>query len=110
VKPNEQESAQTMQLFALICTDRPGHLQLRLDTRGDHVTFLNGLNERGVLKFAGPFVGDDGKPFGSLVVIEAADLSAAEELAAADPFAKAGLFQSVDIRAWNWVFNAPGNG
>jgi uncharacterized protein YciI len=27
-------------LFALICTDKPDHLQVRLDNRPDHVAFL----------------------------------------------------------------------
>lgn len=94
-------------LFALICKDKPGKLQLRLDTRPEHVAYLNGLNEKGTLKFAGPFLDGVGKPDGSLVVIEAADMSAAKALAEADPYAKAGLFESVEIRAWNWVFNNP---
>ena len=97
-------------LFALICNDKPGHLQLRLDTRGDHVAFLNGLDEEGVLKFAGPFLDADEKPDGSLVVVEAADRDAARAIAEADPYAKAGLFASVQIRPWNWVFNRPANG
>jgi uncharacterized protein YciI len=29
---------------------------------------------------------------------------------AADPYAKAGLFANVEIRAWNWVFNKPAAG
>ncbi|MEJ6785316.1 YciI-like protein [Aminobacter sp. Piv2-1] len=94
-------------LFALICNDKPGHLQVRLDTRPEHVAFLNELNAKGTLKFAGPFLDDDGKPNGSLVVIEAADAAAAKAIADADPYAKAGLFDSVDIRPWNWVFNNP---
>ena len=94
-------------LFALLCQDKPGHLQVRLDTRPDHVAFLNDLNAKGSLKFAGPFLGEDGKPTGSLVVIEVEDKAAAEAIANADPYAKAGLFESVDIRAWNWVFNNP---
>jgi uncharacterized protein YciI len=97
-------------LFALICNDRPGHLQVRLDARPDHVAFLNDLNAKGALKFAGPFLDADAKPNGSLVVIEAADEAAARALADADPYAKAGLFASVDIRPWNWVFNNPANG
>jgi uncharacterized protein len=97
-------------LFALICNDKPNHLQLRLDTRNDHVAFLNGLNANGALKFAGPFLDAEGKPNGSLVVIEAADIAAAKAIAEVDPYAKAGLFASVDIRAWNWVFNNPANG
>lgn len=94
-------------LFAFLCTDKPEHLQVRLDNRPDHVAWLNGLNAEGRLKFAGPFLGEDGKPTGSLVVVEAADLAAAAQLASEDPYAKAGLFANVDIKAWNWVFNNP---
>lgn len=94
-------------LFAIICKDKPDHLQVRLDTRPTHVDYLNGLNAAGTLKFAGPFLGEDGKPLGSLVVVEAADRTAAEAIAAGDPYAKAGLFASVEILPWNWTFNAP---
>jgi uncharacterized protein len=94
-------------LFALICKDKPGSLQLRLDTRPEHVAFLEGLNGENKLAFAGPFLDADGKPNGSLVVVEAPNLEAAEALSAADPFARAGLFESVEIRQWNWTFNKP---
>ncbi|ESZ18161.1 YciI-like protein [Mesorhizobium sp. L48C026A00] len=94
-------------LFALICKDKPGSLQVRLDTRPEHVAFLEGLNGENKLAFAGPFLDADGKPNGSLVVVEALDLEAAEALSAADPFARAGLFESVEIRQWNWTFNKP---
>jgi uncharacterized protein len=92
-------------LFALICTDKPGHLQTRLDARPDHVAFLQGLGD--ALKAAGPFLGDDGKPTGSLVIISADDKAAAEAIAAQDPYAKVGLFSSVEIKPWNWVFKNP---
>jgi uncharacterized protein YciI len=95
--------------FAFICTDKSDHLQVRLDTRGDHLAFLHDLNAKGILRFAGPFLDEAGKPNGSLVVIEASDAAAAKAIADADPYAKAGLFASVDIRPWNWVFNNPAN-
>ena len=94
-------------IFALLCKDKPGHLQVRLDNRPAHVDYLNDLNAKGILKFAGPFLDGEGKPTGSLVTVEVDDLAAAEAIAANDPFAKAGLFESVDIKAWNWVFNKP---
>jgi uncharacterized protein YciI len=94
-------------LFALICKDKPGSLQVRLDTRPTHVAFLEGLNGEGKLAFAGPFLNAEGKPDGSLVVVEAPDLAAAQALSAADPYAKAGLFENVEIRQWNWTFNKP---
>jgi uncharacterized protein YciI len=93
--------------FAFVCQDKPGALQVRLDTRPEHVAYLNTLNAEGTLAFAGPFLGDDGKPTGSLVVVKAETIEAAREIAANDPYAKAGLFASVEVKAWNWVFNHP---
>jgi uncharacterized protein len=92
-------------LFAFLCTDKPGHLQVRMDTRPTHLEHLNKLNAEGTLKFAGPFLDDDGKPNGSLVVVEAADIAAARTLAEADPYYLAGLFEKVDVKQWNWTIN-----
>lgn len=94
-------------IFVVTSKDKPGHLQLRLDTRPPHVEFLTKLNETGVLKFAGPFLDGDGKPCGSLVAIEAADKASAAAIAKEDPYVKAGLFESQEVQAWNWVFNNP---
>jgi uncharacterized protein YciI len=94
-------------LFALLCKDKPGHLNVRMDTRPTHIEHLNKLNAEGTLKIAGPFLDDDGKPCGSLIIVEAESKEAARALADADPYAKAGLFDSVDVKAYNWVFNKP---
>jgi uncharacterized protein len=93
-------------LYALICTDKPNSLGLRKANRPDHVAYLQGLGE--TLVFAGPFTEEDGATMnGSLVVVEAGSLDAARKIAAGDPFAKAGLFATVDIRPWLWTINAP---
>jgi uncharacterized protein YciI len=93
-------------LFALICTDKPGSLAVRMENRPEHLTYLKSLGE--ALVFAGPFLMEDGKTMcGSLVVIEAASLDAARKIAAGDPFAKAGLFATVEIRPWLWAINKP---
>ena len=92
-------------LYALICTDKPGHLETRLTNRPAHVQWLESFGS--LLKAVGPFLGPDEKPAGSLLILEAADRAAAETLAAADPYAKAGLFAHVDIRPWKWVFKNP---
>lgn len=95
-------------LFALICNDKPDSLDLRMENRPDHVAYLNDLNDKGILKMAGPFLDENDKPCGSLVVIEAHDRKDAGKIAADDPYAKTGLFAGVDIRPYNWVFNNPG--
>ncbi len=92
-------------LYAILCEDRPDAGTLRPDTRPAHLDYLASLGD--ALKFAGPFVGADGTPEGSLVMVEAGDEAQARAIAEADPYAKAGLFSSVTVRAWKWVVNAP---
>ena len=94
-------------IFTFICRDKPGALEVRLSNRPAHIDYLNGLNARGTLRFAGPFLGEDGKPIGSLVAVEAEDRADAETIARNDPYARAGLFETVEILPWSWVFNAP---
>jgi uncharacterized protein YciI len=89
-------------LFALICHDKPDHLAVRMENRPAHLDHLKSLGER--LHAAGPLLGDDGEtPVGSLVVIEADSQADAETFAAADPYAQAGLFESVTIKPWKKV-------
>lgn len=94
-------------LFAFLCKDKPNSLELRMTTRPEHIEHLNALNAAGTLKMAGPFLDADGKPNGSLVIVEAETIEAARAIADADPYAKAGLFESVDVKPYNWVFNKP---
>ena len=92
-------------LYALICIDKPNSIELRASKRPEHLAYLGSLGD--VMKFAGPFLDDAGSPIGSLVMIEAETRSAAEVIAAADPYKLAGLFASVDIKAWRWALKNP---
>lgn len=88
-----------MPLFALICTDKADHEPLRKANREAHLAYLSAT---GCVTLAGPFL-DGGAMTGSLLVIEVADRSAAENWAAADPYARAGLFAKVRIEEWKKV-------
>jgi uncharacterized protein YciI len=93
-------------LYAFICTDKPGSRSLRKANRPEHVAYLESLGDTLVL--AGPFTEEDGETSnGSLIVIEAVSLDVARQIAGNDPYAKAGLFASVEIRPWLWVLNKP---
>lgn len=92
-------------LYALICTDKPASVELRLKVRPAHLKYLEGLGA--ALKAAGPFTDDEGQPVGSLVIVDAAGRKSAVAIADADPYAIAGLFQSVDIRPWKWSIKNP---
>ena len=87
-------------LIALIARDKPGALQIRLETRDAHVTYLK---TTGVVAQAGPLLDDDGQMCGSLVVLDLPDMAAAKSWAANDPYAHAGLFEDVQLIQWNKV-------
>lgn len=89
-------------LFALICTDRPASLDLRMATRPTHLAFLEQYASK--LVQVGPLLDTEGRPCGSLLIIDVEDRAAAEGFAAADPYAKAGLFESTIIRAYRPVY------
>jgi uncharacterized protein len=85
---------------ALICIDKPDALQTRLDNRAAHLAHIENT---GVVEMAGPFLDQEGAMVGSLVILNVADMAAAMDWANADPYSKAGLFKSLDLREWKKV-------
>ena len=85
---------------ALICKDKPGHLPVRVENRSAHLAHIQ---TSGVVEMAGPFLDGEGQMCGSLVILEVASLAEAQAWADADPYAKAGLFASVEIQEWKKV-------
>ena len=92
-----------MALFVLTCIDKPNALDAAHgDPRG--ALRLCPRTPAGFIRLGGPFLDDDGDMAGSLIIIEAADLAAAEAFTPADPYRKAGLFERVEIRPWQATF------
>jgi len=90
-------------LYAIYCTDKPDSADIRAANRPDHLKYLKSHANQVVL--AGPTQSDDLKEMnGSLLVMEFIDKSAAEFFANNDPYAVAGLFESVIIRPWKMVY------
>ena len=86
--------------IALICQDKPGALQTRIDNRAAHLAYIT---ETGIVDLAGPFLNADGQMTGSLIVLNVDDMAQAQAWAAADPYAMAGLFASVTLQEWKRV-------
>ena len=80
--------------IAMTCRDKAGVLPVRQANRDAHLAYIA---ETGVVAQAGPFLDADGAMCGSLVILEVDDMAAAETWAANDPYAKAGLFDSVSL-------------
>ncbi len=92
-----------MALFVLVCIDKPNALDLRMATREAHFAYANGL-PTGAIRLGGPFLDANGDMAGSLIIVEMADMAAAEAFSLNDPYRKAGLFERVEIRPWKATF------
>jgi uncharacterized protein len=87
---------------AIIGFDRADAGGLRAETRPAHLAYLKALKAR-ILE-VGPLLSADGSaPIGSLIIVEVDDLAAAEAIAAADPYGKAGLFAELRVVPWRRV-------
>ena len=85
---------------ALICTDKTGHLKTRMDNRAAHLAYIDAT---GIVEMAGPFLNDQGEMTGSLDVLTVESVKDAQDWAADDPYARAGLFEAVTISEWKKV-------
>lgn len=87
-------------LYVITCTDKADSVDLRMSIRPDHLAYLKTAGDR--LKVAGPVLsgGEEPKPVGSVIIIDAASDAAVQLFADNDPYATAGLFEKVEIRPW----------
>lgn len=90
-----------MPFFAIHCLDKPMAGALRAATRPAHLDHLSVHAER--VFAAGPLLGLEGEAIGSLIIVDMPDRESAYRFAADDPYARAGLFQSVAVTAWRKV-------
>jgi uncharacterized protein YciI len=67
-----------------------------MEIRPDHLAYLESLGPK--LRVGGALLSEDAKePRGSVIIVEAGGLDEAKAIAAADPYAKAGVFADVEI-------------
>ena len=93
-------------LFVIIGRDGPEAKALRPTLRAAHLAHLDIYQRKGRVRLAGPLT--DGA--GSLIVIEAADLADARQVADADPYVTGGVFASVEIHPFTQVLPPPAGG
>lgn len=87
-------------LVCLMAHDKTGALDVRMENRSAHVDYLKSTDH---VHLAGPLIDAEGGMCGSMIVLDVPDMAAAEEWAASDPYAIAGLFQSVTLTEWKKV-------
>lgn len=87
--------------FAVICIDRKNSLELRMENRGDHLAHLKKVRDN--LLIAGPFLSDEGEMCGSLLVFNDLPKEEIEQWLEEDPYSKAGLFETVELKPFKKV-------
>ena len=88
-----------MPYFALTYEVVDDFVNRRTPYRPQHLQLAREAHERGELLLAGAL----GEPAGALLVFKAADRSAAENFAHADPYVTNGLVKSWAVRPWTVV-------
>lgn len=94
--------------FMVIATDKPDALALRHATRARHRDWLRGNHARVTVVASGAsLAGHSTAMNGSLLIVSAASHDDVLAFSHEDPYYRAGLFASVDIRRWDWTFGGP---
>lgn len=87
-------------LFIIFCIDRPGAEEKRRQAIAGHIEYLAKNPIKVVM--SGPLVSDDGtKTVGSLFLVDAVDRAEIERFQRADPLYNAGIWETVEVRAFN---------
>ncbi len=95
-----------MPYFHVKAKDKAGALSVRLETREAHLGWIKGKLDQ--VKLAGPMLNETtGDMEGSILIIEAPSKADLEVLLTEDPYAQAGLFESVEITLFKWAIGAP---
>ena len=97
-----------MPLFVISYIDKPNSLPLRMANREAHLAYAHADDKPAKVKLGGPYLDDKGDMAGSLIIVEAPDRAAAMAFTQNDPYVKAGLFSSIDVRAYRATMNRMG--
>lgn len=87
--------------FMIYCLDKPDHLEVRMANRPAHVEHLIAHEKQ--LVTGGPLLEGE-RMIGSLLVVDFATRAEVDVFLAADPYSRAGLFQSVTVTPYKNVF------
>ena len=86
-------------LYIAICVDKPESVEKRLANRPAHLAYLQSLGAK--VKAGGATMADDLKtPTGTMLIFEGESAAEIEAILATDPYALAGLFESVVVKPW----------
>lgn len=104
--PGHVFRAANMPEFMILTSDGPNGPDIRAAVRQDHLDWLTAKADCKAL-VAGPWLDETGAMRGSLLIVEAPSRSDLDAWMAHDPYAKAGLSNTVDVRPFKLAIGRP---
>ncbi|MCG2580568.1 MAG: YciI family protein [Marinobacter sp.] len=96
--------------FVVFGTDKPGMEKVRASVRSEHREHLRHHDHSVKVVLGGPTLAEDQETMnGTMLVIEGSHIQQVRAFLEQDPYNKAGLFKSLEVRPWQWGLGAPGN-
>ena len=92
--------------FIIYAKDKIGALPIRQANRDAHLAFLRAKAPVDVC-VAGPLLSDAGEMIGSLLIVEADSQSDVTQWLLQDPYALAGLSETVTVHPYIWAIGKP---
>ena len=87
-----------MAFFVINFRDKPDAFEIRAAAREAHLAYVATLGKQ--VKLGGPYVDDQGRMIGSLIIVEADSIEEVRALHDQDPYKLAGLFETSTITEW----------
>lgn len=88
--------------FIIYSEDKPDSLHIRQSARESHLAWLKSKSAV-ELMIAGPWLDENEIMRGSLLIVKAKDKNTVTQWLKDDPYAAAGLTNSVIIKHFNWI-------
>ena len=87
-----------MAYFVINFRDKPNAFEVRAAAREAHLAYIRDLGAQ--VKLGGPYVDEQGRMIGSLIIVEADTIDEAKALHDKDPYKAAGVFETSTITEW----------
>ncbi|MBL4599943.1 MAG: hypothetical protein JKX93_13325 [Rhizobiaceae bacterium] len=97
---------QTM-YFAVMTRDNPDAGDKRQKHYPEHRAHLDAQPDGLAIRISGPLLGENGKPVGSLLIIEAETIGQVRKYINSDPYIDAGVWSGFSVNAYDWRRGRP---
>lgn len=93
--------------FAVMTRDNPDAGDKRKSLYPEHRAHLDAQPDGIAIRVSGPLLGEDGKPVGSLLIIEADAIKAVRNYINSDPYIAAGVWAGFSVNEYDWRRGRP---